>query len=102
MHDYGVAYQSIEGEGVVYQKYLNSKGDEVFLDLGHTLIRGTGEKNFINAKPAIFDEDIPLRARKINKNLIKQGKQPIFMGPVKEGEMVPKDDYLIVISPPRN
>ena len=88
-------------EGIIYQRYLNSNKEEVFLNLGHTLIRGTGEKNFINAIPGDFDDELPLRARKINENLIKQGKQPIFIGPVREGEMVPQEDYLLVISPPK-
>ncbi len=89
-----------EIEGVSYQKYLNSNGDEVFLNLGHTLIRGTGEKNFINAKPYIQDAELPLRARKINENLRKQGKEIIFSGGVREGEFIPEEDYLLIISPP--
>ena len=101
MHDYGESCVGECKEGVGYQKYLNSKGEEVPLTLGHTLIRGTGEKNFINAKPNILDENMPLRARKINENLKKQGKPVIFSGPVKEGELIPQDDYLLVISPPK-
>ena len=104
MHDYqSYSPEEIGGviEGIDYQNYLNSKQEETFLVLGHTLIKGTGKKNFINAYPNVGDVDLPLRARKINENLKKQGKPPIFIGTVREGEMVPQEDYLLVISPPK-
>ena len=104
MHDYqSYSPEEIGGviEGIDYQNYLNSKQEETFLVLGHTLIKGTGKKNFINAYPNVGDVDLPLRARKINENLKKQGKPPIFIGTVREGELIPQEDYLLVISPPR-
>ena len=104
MHDYqSYSPEEIGGviEGIDYQNYLNSRQEKTFLVLGHTLIKGTGKKNFINAYPNVGDVDLPLRARKINENLKKQGKPPIFIGTVREGEMVPQEDYLLVISPPR-
>ncbi len=91
----------LENEGISYKKYLNSEKEEVFLDLGHTLIRGTGLTNFINAKPNVPEEELPKLAREYNEYLKKQGKKPFFVGTVKEGEMVPENDYLIVISPPK-
>ncbi|MBI2004518.1 hypothetical protein HYS72_03590 [Candidatus Pacearchaeota archaeon] len=105
MHNYqSYSPEEIGGlvDGIDYQNYLNSKQEKTFLVLGHTLIKGTGRKNFVNAYPGVRDSELPLRARKINENLIKQGKQPIFTGTVREGEMVPQDDYLIVISPPKD
>ncbi|KHO55379.1 MAG: hypothetical protein QT10_C0002G0039 [archaeon GW2011_AR19] len=104
MHDYqSYSPEEIGGviEGIDYQNYLNSRQEKTFLVLGHTLIKGTGKKNFINAYPNVRDSELPLRARKINENLKKQGKPPIFIGTVREGELIPQEDYLLVISPPR-
>ena len=105
MHDTGPEYILVEKfkEGISYQTYTNSKNEKIYLVVGHTLIKGIGEKNFINAKPSTIEEvELPRAAEEYNKKLIKQGKDPLFNGPVKEGNMVPEDDYLIVISPPEN
>ncbi len=87
-------------KGISNQEYTNSKGKKISLLLGHTLIKGIGEKNFINAIPNVGYDEMPLRARKINENLEKQGKDPIFIGSVREGEFIPQEDYLLIISPP--
>ena len=102
MHSYSDLDIFDKTEEIDYQEYSNSKEEKVNLVLGHTLIKGTGEKNFINAKSSIWDKNIPLRARKINEYLEKKGKPPIFIGEVREGELIPQDDYLLVISPPED
>lgn len=98
MHE---AEESLQGgrEGV-NTKYTTKKGEEIYLSIGHTLIRGAGESNFINAIPS-YNELIPKKAREYDDFLISQGKDPIFSGSIKEGNLVPEEDYLIVISPPQ-
>ncbi len=67
MGDYGGSRIPEGFEGIDYQKYINSKNEKVYLNLGHTLIRGTGEKNFINAYPNTPEKELPKLAREYNK-----------------------------------
>ncbi|MBI2057312.1 hypothetical protein HYT91_03595, partial [Candidatus Pacearchaeota archaeon] len=60
MHNYqSYSPEEIGGlvDGIDYQNYLNSKQEKTFLVLGHTLIKGTGRKNFVNAYPGVRDSE---------------------------------------------
>lgn len=86
---------------VQYNEYVNKNGEELALVIGHTLIRGKGDTNFINAIPG-YGELMPKRAREYNEFLLENGEMPVFGGTVKEGELVPYGDYLLVMAPPKN
>ena len=88
-------------KGVQYNKYVNENGEELVLVIGHTLIRGKGDTNFINAIPG-YIELMPKRAREYNEFLLENGEMPVFGGTVKEGDLVPYGDYLLVMAPPEN
>lgn len=88
-------------EGISYQTYKNSKGEKKYLAVGHTLIKGIGNNNFINAHPS-GEKELPKSAREYNEMLKRKGEDPLFIGTVREGKMVPENDYLVVISPPEN
>lgn len=89
-------------EGVDYLKYTNSKNEDVNIILGHTLIRGRGKNNFLNAIPTPIRDFLPLKAKALDEKRISRGQAPIFEGVVKEGSFVPQQDYLYVIVPPED
>lgn len=72
-----------------YIPWTNSKGKNLYLKVGHTLVRGTGDKNFINAIPGHVE-------------LIPKIIRDEYFGTVRVGEFIPQDDYLVIISPPEN
>ncbi len=61
-------------EGVHFLDYENSGGEKLKLGVTHTYVRGTGQKNFIHAYP--------------------------HYQTVVDSYLVPKESYLLVISPP--
>ena len=89
-------------EGVDYIKHINEKSEKINLLVGHTLIRGKGEDNFLNAVPGYYPNLIPLKAREFNEQLALEGKPEFFQGAVKEGNLIPENDYLFVVTPPKD
>ena len=88
-------------EGISYEKYTNSQEEDIFLVVGHALIRDTGEKNFINAKPYLNLDNLPEKVKKANEKLVLKGERPVFSGVIKSGNLVPRGDYLMVMIPPK-
>ena len=102
MHSYkGTSDATKTKKGIDYIEYFNELGEEINLLLGHTLIRGKGESNFLNAIPEYYPDLLPPKIRELDKQLILEGKDTFAEGVVKEGEIeYLKDDYFIVITPP--
>jgi len=74
-------------EGIDYFKYINKKNEEVYLEVGHTLVKGKEDYNFINAKPGHYPYLLPKNARKLNEQLALEGEEEYFQGAVKEGTL---------------
>ena len=55
--------------------------------MGHTLVKGKDDYNFINAKPGHYPYLLPPNARKLNEQLALEGKEEYFQGAVKEGTL---------------
>ena len=72
------------------------------LRVGHTLIKGVKDNSFINAIPTGDTSLFPRSVKEYNKEMISKGGSPLFSGIVKEGNLVLKYDYLLVMSPPKN
>ncbi|OYT35861.1 hypothetical protein B6U91_02340 [Candidatus Pacearchaeota archaeon ex4484_71] len=66
-------------KNIDYVEYTNSNKENLTLFVGHTLIKGKGNKNFINAIPR-SKEIMPKKAREYNERLEEEGKEPIFLG----------------------
>lgn len=89
-------------KGIQYAEYTNSENEKLTLVLGHTLIRGKDENNFLNAIPGYYPDLIPKTALEYNEKMISQNLPVFFQGVVREGKFVPENDYLLVMSPPGN
>gem|GEM_PF-3238557 len=99
MHDEKMGAGSLI-KGTEYAEYINSENEKLTLVLGHTLIRGKGENNFLNAIPSFDREYLPKTALEYNEKMISQNLPAFFQGVVREGKLVPENDYLLVMAPP--
>lgn len=101
--DYNYVSNYLQGtKGISYMTYTNSKGNKVYLEIGHTLVRGGGEKNFINAYPDYsYLERYPALIKENNKLMNMINNQFYFTGAVVDNPMIPNNIYLYVMVPPK-